>query len=289
LSCANETYCTNCEQDHLLLNGTCNKKCNQLEYANKEGGCSLCVEPCTKCINKTFCTSCIPGKFYLNGKCLNDCPIEYFGKNGQCLSCHYSCEKCNESDFKSCLTCAKGYSFKNGICLSNCPSGTYFDASISQCSLCNTTSCLECTQTNNKCIKCRPPLVLDSLSFSCKSCCTRNIHGKIKTEGCCNCPTINPNNLCSNSNQSNSNADNSSYFVSTKVKIKEEPAASQLLNFTSLCFIILSTIVSIIAIKRLKGVWKRRQSINKSVRYRPLDTNEDVADLKEVRFDNVFD
>lgn len=288
LSCTNETHCTNCDQDYLLLNGRCHKKCTQFEYTNKDGDCSKCVAPCSKCINETFCTACLADKFYLNGNCFNVCPIGYFGQNGQCLACHWSCKQCKGSDSSSCLTCANGFSFKNGICRSNCPSGTFLDASISQCSLCNTTICLECTENPNKCVKCQAPLVLDIPSFSCKSCCSRNIHGKIKTEGCCNCPIVNPDNICSNGNQTDSSTDYS-FNNHTKVKIKEEPAASQLLNFTAFVLIILSTIVSIIALKRLKAVWKKRKSLNKSIRYRPLDTNEEDANLKEIRFDNVFD
>ena len=79
---------------------------------------------------------------------------------------------------------------KKFTCESTCPDGTFYDQASGDCSLCNSTSCLTCIKGPSQCTRCSTPLVLDTLNWSCKPCCGRSVHGKLKASMCCNCPTV---------------------------------------------------------------------------------------------------
>jgi len=185
--CQSETMCLACEDNHRLIDGICYKNCELSEFMMTNNICAPCKEPCLKCKNESYCTACQLNKFHLNGACLDTCPLGFHQANGLCLPCHPSCESClGESDSK-CLSCNMGFVFKGGYCKSTCIDGTFYNKEKEQCELCDPKVCQWCIESPQKCTKCFMPLVLDKGQYTCKACCSRSIHGKIKEDGCCNC------------------------------------------------------------------------------------------------------
>lgn len=99
----------------------------------------------------------------------------------------------------SCLTCQAGFTYSSSTkqCISQCPQGTFFHPTRQLCELCNGNNCTQCIRSADMCTACRAPLVLDSLDFNCKSCCTRSVSDGSQLDSCCTCSDTSPG-FCSN-------------------------------------------------------------------------------------------
>lgn len=80
------------------------------------------------------------------------------------------------------------YKYSDNECKSECPDATYFDSDAQECRMCNSSSCLWCIKTANKCTKCAPPLALDTLTSQCKPCCDESKSTAVENS-CCECPS----------------------------------------------------------------------------------------------------
>lgn len=53
--------------------------------------------------------------------------------------------------------------------------------------MCNSSSCLWCIKSPNKCTKCQFPLVLDVPTSQCKPCCAKTVPRRLNSPACCEC------------------------------------------------------------------------------------------------------
>lgn len=262
LECKDNMSCSKCSDGFYLSNNECFKICEPKYYSNEFGDCTPCSSPCDKCSNETFCLTCETSMNVLNGQCVQNCPIGYYTKDSSCLACHPSCLTCNGPTKKDCLSCDDGLIMKNFECLSNCPDGTYYDTINKECTICNTNNCSSCVKTATICTKCFSPFVLDEATFTCKQCCSRSIHGKVKANSCCYCPEI-YNGYCSVQND----LKNTIIFG---ISFRKETTNKVALTFTIL-FVILSVFLFLYSIVSLRKTCKKNQSKFASVEYRPLN------------------
>lgn len=165
--------------------------CAANSYLNTNYTCSPCassIPNCFSCFNNTVCSQCTLGysAVAFNGAAcsliITDCQMEY-------------CSKCAPATY--CITCTSGYIMINGKCapISTCSGGKVFDgkncscplftyqsasaciACTANCILCNTFTCLICTQTYYNsagiCVDC-PQNCLSCISSSlCTACINR--------------------------------------------------------------------------------------------------------------------
>lgn len=199
----------------------------------------------------------------LNGECIASCPQGYYTKNAQCLQCYPTCETCNGPLKTDCIDCVAGSKKQNYECKSSCPDGSYYENLTQECTACNTNNCSLCVRTPSTCIKCFSPLVLDQTSYTCKQCCTRSIHGKLKVNSCCNCPEEYTG-FCASRQESNFN----SYVFG--IVLRKETTNKITVAF-SVIFIIVSCFILICSIVILGRSCKKDVTKYSSVRYSVLD------------------
>ena len=234
-------------------------------YSNENGGCTRCSYPCAKCTNETNCLTCETNMSVLNGKCIEQCPLGFYTQNSVCYPCYPTCLSCNGPGKANCLTCDDGFKQVNTECQSQCADGTYFDKLSKECSICNTNNCSSCVKTASTCIRCFSPLVLDITTFTCKQCCSRSIHGKLKAYSCCNCPEISTG-YCSIQEDSSKDSVSSIFGISVK-----KETTNKLGLFFSLVFVFLSIGLLVYAVLKLRKTFRINNTKYATVEYRPLN------------------
>ena len=201
----------------------------------------------------------------LNGKCIEQCPLGFYTQNSVCYPCYPTCLSCNGPGKANCLTCDNGFKQVNTECQSQCADGTYFDKLSKECSICNTNNCSSCVKTASTCIRCFSPLVLDITTFTCKQCCSRSIHGKLKAYSCCNCPEISTG-YCSIQEDSSKDSVSSIFGISVK-----KETTNKLGLFFSLVFVFLSIGLLVYAVLKLRKTFRINNTKYATVEYRPLN------------------
>jgi len=165
----------------LFSNGSCMNSCSTTQYINiTNNSCGQCDPSCLTCIGPSVqnCTNCLPSDF-LDGA-TNSCLI----CNSFCSTCYgllqNNCLSCNHNLFLSLNSCVSLCpanqigNFVNHLCEnfdSTCPSGTFYDSTQNNCSLCDS-SCLSCSgPLLNNCLSCNTNSYLlanfTCLLFSC--------------------------------------------------------------------------------------------------------------------------
>eukprot|EP00037_Helgoeca_nana_P015381 m.143609 g.143609 ORF g.143609 m.143609 type:complete len:1808 (+) comp22992_c0_seq3:230-5653(+) len=143
-SCANETTCDFCREEHYLLDGECVASC-PIGYAGvgqglyrrrcmalNMGTCTDGVNQCHECINSTVCSFCRESYYLLNGVCVPLCPLGYFGvgqgnyrrrctpeTGSTCIDRVNQCHVCTNAT--SCSFCRESHYLLNGVCVAACP------------------------------------------------------------------------------------------------------------------------------------------------------------------------
>ncbi|MCQ2816506.1 MAG: hypothetical protein MJ252_04480 [archaeon] len=179
--------CINCTQDK----GEC-LQCKE-DYYLKNKTCFKCGEYCDKCLNETYCIECKdPSKYsdLCNLTCPEHCSFNSSRKcdrkSGDCFSCeeYFEGNKCNNcvlgkySDLCN-KDCNKGCNLnisncdrKEGNC--TCLKGFWKSDCSSKCNE-NNEGCLECIQSDGKCILCESGYYLeDNKCIKCPSSCKGN-------------------------------------------------------------------------------------------------------------------
>lgn len=199
----------------------------------------------------------------LNGVCIHECPKGYFTQKAQCLQCHPTCETCKGPLKTDCIDCVDGSKKENYECKSTCPDGSYFESLTQECTVCNTNNCSLCVKTKNTCTKCFNPLVLDVTTYTCKQCCTRSIHGKLKASSCCNCPEEYTG-FCL------SQLDSNSYPIFFGITLRTETTNKLTVTFFVLIMLIAASIILYSALS-LKKACKKKGTPYASVEYSVLN------------------
>lgn len=60
-------------------------------------------------------------KYWLLFSCILECPNSTFFDGIECLSCNFSCLKCEGITENDCFECNEGYFLYNNSCLQDCP------------------------------------------------------------------------------------------------------------------------------------------------------------------------
>ncbi|XP_076025577.1 proprotein convertase subtilisin/kexin type 5-like, partial [Genypterus blacodes] len=132
-------------------------------YVDEESqDCEPCHRSCLTCGGPRFddCDSCEEGLQLKHTECLEDamfasCPEKKFRNGeGQCESCHSTCESCTGGGREDCSSCSSGrYLTAHQSCSSRCPSGTFANRTSGQCDDC-LPGCVVC-QDGQRCQRCR--------------------------------------------------------------------------------------------------------------------------------------
>ncbi|XP_041465657.1 proprotein convertase subtilisin/kexin type 5-like isoform X2 [Lytechinus variegatus] len=194
------TDCVDCHQGFFLVGGACLQTCENGKYLAPDNNCKSCSEGCVLCSDDRTCIQCAKSKVLhqQDGSiiCREGCEEGTYSMEGECFSCHSSCETCNGGGIMDCTRCkqlgGETYYLLEGACVHYCPAG-YFkydrDSSlIHTCELCDD-SCKTCTGSGiDECIDCEDGLekqgarCLEPSSFTCD------------VENCDEC--LNGNNVC---------------------------------------------------------------------------------------------
>jgi proprotein convertase subtilisin/kexin type 5 len=109
-------FCTDCNGDKVLVNGTCLDSCPEGYYRDRDS-CRRCHTSCQTCSGSemTSCLSCKPG-WTLNGTCLS-CPIGQFFDSSmvKCRECFKDCLTCSGPLSSDCVTCRSPYLVRKTI------------------------------------------------------------------------------------------------------------------------------------------------------------------------------
>ncbi|XP_034935212.1 furin-like protease 2 [Chelonus insularis] len=160
------SHCTSCEHHLVMYENQCYAACPLYTFETQDYNCAPCHPNCETC-NGTAqdqCISCKPGYFSLNGECHSMCPAGYSAdkKRRECVPCPLGCKSCSTG---SCFSCINGWSLtKKSQCApenrNKCDSSEYYDNG--HCKLCHST-CETCAgPTENFCISCSSPLILQN-------------------------------------------------------------------------------------------------------------------------------
>ncbi|XP_045206903.2 multiple epidermal growth factor-like domains protein 10 [Mercenaria mercenaria] len=187
ISCLSNSKCTECKLGYY------GEKCTDLCSPSCYGVCSIASGQCLKCKQGFY------GDFCNNTK---TCEDGFYGKNcsNVCRNADLLCLKCltDESGiYGGCIKCARGYhltvpfggtqSFcrpcpekckdkvcnSTGICTNGCLLGKWGDTCNFDCE----SNCLECNQSNGKCIKCNNGKYSENCSQLCSTSC-RSVDSK---------------------------------------------------------------------------------------------------------------
>uniref|UniRef100_A0A336LJV0 furin n=1 Tax=Culicoides sonorensis TaxID=179676 RepID=A0A336LJV0_CULSO len=154
---SSESQCILCKPNLFAFNGKCINKCPDGFYGDKKRKeCRQCIIGCDTC-DTTGCLNCsqnwIKGK---KGRCIlrtsNNCDESEYYDNGQCHSCHSTCETCTGPTEADCLTCSSDLLLQTNKCVNVCDEGYFIENKI--CTKCLHT-CTQCvTRTNcTACVK----------------------------------------------------------------------------------------------------------------------------------------
>ncbi|KAL4486357.1 hypothetical protein ABPG72_007143 [Tetrahymena utriculariae] len=92
--------------------------------------------------------------------------------SGQCQQCDQNCNQC-EKNSTSCASCKKYLYLFQSKCYSQCFNGTYQSKALNLCIICSQKNCINCSQSNQKCVQiapCKQNQFYDILSQQCKDC-----------------------------------------------------------------------------------------------------------------------
>ena len=130
--CVNETVCTHCDSDNILVSDIC--LCKDEKWLNFEtGACEL--------EKKEGYYPDAWGQYIYRR-----CPTEF-------------CAECDPNWFLECRRCVAGYYLQEKKCLRTCSPGFYQDEVAKICTSCSQ-NCLKCTE--NQCLKCERDYLRDS-------------------------------------------------------------------------------------------------------------------------------
>ncbi|XP_035214452.1 furin-like protease 2 [Stegodyphus dumicola] len=175
--------CIYCETKYLWLEGQCVRSCPDGFFA-KNGGCTPCIEMCSKCKNeKNNCIACKHDLLLYHGSCVASCPSGYFNNGrGRCEACDSTCLLCTGGSNLNCTTCPMGLYLVHNSCQIKCPDG-YFSVvneDYSECLPCHYT-CKTCTDYGpTYCVSC-----YDNASYSngiCLPCSDGEFYNRITKE-----------------------------------------------------------------------------------------------------------
>lgn len=172
LACINETYCTNCAENYIPINGACVPRDIEGNVGNCPNGtfydpvsigcvaCSSVLANCKVCENATYCLECEPGNTLTDGFCMpgleaprDKCPPGTYNDSvsGQCVPCGDAMANCTRCENSSvCLKCAPKYWLINGTCTAimdvPCLYGYYRDSNTLKCKKCSSAIpfCIDC-------------------------------------------------------------------------------------------------------------------------------------------------
>ncbi|KAL2100373.1 hypothetical protein ACEWY4_004767 [Coilia grayii] len=198
VSC-DEHECYWCETDLFLLDGKCVPDCPVGFYGNEDTQeCEECDESCRTCSGPEDdeCDSCQDGDMLQDGECIPEpesCPSKtFFNDDGECESCHSSCESCDGPQKSDCVSCVRGrYLTVDQTCVLRCPVGRFGNRGNGVCEVC-AVGCAQCTGLQ-QCQRCtstrRKQLYLQN--GQCVQQCTRGFPvGQVCescAEGCLTC------------------------------------------------------------------------------------------------------
>ncbi|XP_063066379.1 proprotein convertase subtilisin/kexin type 5 isoform X2 [Engraulis encrasicolus] len=151
VSC-DEHECYWCETDLFLLDGKCVQECPLGFYGNEDSQeCEECDESCRTCggPEEDECLTCQNGDTLQDGECvpeLESCPSKtYLDDDGECESCHSSCESCDGPLKSDCVSCVRGrFLTIEQTCVLRCPVGRFGSRASGVCEMC-ATGCAQCT------------------------------------------------------------------------------------------------------------------------------------------------
>ncbi|XP_041915930.1 proprotein convertase subtilisin/kexin type 5 isoform X1 [Alosa sapidissima] len=160
VSC-DEHECYWCESDLFLLDGKCVQECPDGFYGNEDlQECEECDEACRTCSGPEDdeCESCQEGDELQDGECVpeqDSCPSKtYLNDEGECESCHSSCDSCAGSLKSDCVSCVKGrYLTPDQTCVLRCPVGHFGSRASGQCEVCSA-GCAQCVSLQ-QCQRCQ--------------------------------------------------------------------------------------------------------------------------------------
>ncbi|XP_014216416.1 furin-like protease 2, partial [Copidosoma floridanum] len=158
--------CTSCQHHLVLYKNKCYATCPLYTYETDDYHCVACHSSCETCngSSKNKCIGCRSGFFFFEGECRQSCPLGYNADNKrrECVSCPSGCENCTPL---TCTVCQSGWSLNDrGICTvsssNQCKKFYFNDNNI--CKQCHLT-CESCfSSSDDSCITCRSPLLLQS-------------------------------------------------------------------------------------------------------------------------------
>jgi hypothetical protein len=126
-------------------------ECNGLNQVRVGNTCVECkVEGCKVCSGELpdECKVCETNRNYLFGHCPKTCPDKFYEKDGECLPCDKSCEKCKNGH--SCVECPHPKVLLNGECVETCPLSYTMNPDTKKCEKCEQTECDSCDAKNPK-------------------------------------------------------------------------------------------------------------------------------------------
>uniref|UniRef100_A0A0C9QJY7 furin n=1 Tax=Fopius arisanus TaxID=64838 RepID=A0A0C9QJY7_9HYME len=159
-------HCTSCEHHLVMHDNKCYAACPLYTYETQDYNCAPCHSTCETCngTSESQCISCKPSHYSLNGTCHSSCPAGYYPdkKRRECVPCPPGCSTCVTA---ACTSCINGWSLnKKNLCApvsrSKCDISEYFEDN--HCKPCHST-CETCAgPTDNFCISCQSPLLLQN-------------------------------------------------------------------------------------------------------------------------------
>lgn len=180
---SSESQCILCKSNLFALNGKCLNKCPDGFYGDKKRKeCMPCFLGCDIC-DSVGCLNCSQNWTKAKkGRCVlrssNNCDecknlksnysngfyilitlmlAEYY-ENGQCHSCHSTCETCTGPTESDCLTCSSDLLLQSNKCINVCDEGFFVEGGM--CAKCLHT-CTQCVSRTN-CTSCVKGLQLQS-------------------------------------------------------------------------------------------------------------------------------
>ncbi|CAL4067446.1 unnamed protein product, partial [Meganyctiphanes norvegica] len=118
VECSSPTYCTQCNHNQMLVNGSCITNCPKGFFKTQQNTCGSCFPQCETCVGGSIldCATCKPNTFLARGKCVHHCHKGTYGdpESGECLMCQSGCSGCNS---ESCTSCSEGWRLKSGRCV----------------------------------------------------------------------------------------------------------------------------------------------------------------------------
>ncbi|XP_036385914.1 proprotein convertase subtilisin/kexin type 5 [Megalops cyprinoides] len=161
ISC-NAKDCFWCEADLFLSDGKCVEECRDGFYGDEESReCMPCREECVRCRGpeEDDCESCEEDEQLQDEECvphIHTCPgSSFLSGEGECESCHSSCDSCWGGERNQCSTCVTGrFLTAQQTCEVRCPPGSFGSEVSGRCESCPP-GCALCAAPG-RCESCQP-------------------------------------------------------------------------------------------------------------------------------------